>query len=98
MLEMPETTNPAEAFIIAIVGRFPMEQMIALAAGKEQYALIDYFTLERPGQITPRQPSVFCGWSSDGKHLNFGPGPQPVVDEFMPFLIAHVESADTGAS
>ena len=51
--------------------------------------LLDYFTLERPVKITKDNKSMFCAWK-DETHLNYGAGPKPTLEEFVPFLTSHV--------
>jgi hypothetical protein len=38
-----------------------------------------YFTLER----SVFSPTVLCGWSADGIHLNYGSNPEPTIDAFI---------------
>jgi hypothetical protein len=38
-----------------------------------------YFTLER----SVFSPTVLCGWSADGVHLNYGSNPEPTIQAFM---------------
>ena len=92
ILQMPTTTNPAEAYFIAIVGRFPLEQLSSHLDSGTAEALIDYYTLERPVAITPERQSVFCAWTGDDSHLNFGEGPQPTIEQFGTFLAHHLQT------
>ena len=80
---------PTEAYFIAIVARFSVEELKANLDGKAEGFSIDYYTMERPIEITPEHRSVFCGWSADGTHLNFGAGPEPTFDEFLERLEQH---------
>ena len=91
ILQMPPTTNPTEAYFIAIVSRLPREQLSTCLDSNTADTLIDYYTLERPVEIRPDRPSVFCAWTQD-THLNFGEGPQPNIEQFGPFLAHHVQS------
>ena len=34
--------------------------------------------------------SVFCAWTKDDSHINYGEGPQPTVEKFTEFLSARV--------
>lgn len=92
VLEMPETTNPTEAFFIAIVTRYPMEQMDTLVEEGSEMPLIQYFTLERPAFSSPECPSVFCAWERDDRHMNYGAGPEPTVGAFSEFLIERLHA------
>jgi hypothetical protein len=38
-----------------------------------------YFTLER----SVFSPTVLCGWSADGIHLNYGSNPEPNIEAFI---------------
>jgi hypothetical protein len=42
-----------------------------------------YFTLER----SVFSPTVLCGWSSDGIHLNYGSNPEPTIDAFIKAIV-----------
>lgn len=92
ILQMPPTTNPTEAYFIAIVGRLPLEQLSSNLDSNTTDTLIDYYTLERPVTIRPWCRSVFCAWAGDGTHLNFGNGPRPTIERFGPFLARHIHS------
>ena len=97
ILKMPAPTNPVEAYFIAIVGRLPAEQLSAQLSNAEAGPLIDYYTLERPVEVTPEDRSVFCAWTDDGSHINYGSGPEPTLEAFSPFLAQHVASSEISA-
>jgi hypothetical protein len=42
-----------------------------------------YFTLER----SVFSPTVLCGWSADGIHLNYGSNPEPTIDAFIKAIV-----------
>lgn len=46
------------------------------------------FTLELSQDLNGREHTVFCEWSSQGRHLNMGDGPRPDKDAFHAFLAA----------
>lgn len=46
------------------------------------------FTLELSQDLNGREHTVFCEWSSEGRHLNMGDGPRPDKDAFYAFLAA----------
>ena len=89
VLQMPRTTNPTEAFFVAIVGTILVEQFPADDEPGTTEKLIQYFTLERPERITRQRRSVFCAWDA-GIHLNYGNGPAPTLRKFTDSLIMHL--------
>ena len=95
LLEMPPTTNPTEAYFIAIVGRLPMDELMSHLHSETAEPLIDYYTLERPFEITPDCPSVFCAWTPDDTHHNFGAGPEPDLRQFAAFLEQRVQTGNS---
>jgi hypothetical protein len=32
-------------------------------------------------------PTVLCGWSADGIHLNYGSNPEPTIDAFVKVIV-----------
>jgi hypothetical protein len=32
-------------------------------------------------------PTVLCGWSADGIHLNYGSNPEPTIDAFVKAIV-----------
>ena len=86
MLKMPPTTNPAEAYFVAIVSRFTVKEIETKSEELSMTGLIDYYTLERPVMISEDYQSVFCGWTEDDTHLNFGGGPAPTIKNFFALL------------
>ena len=94
ILQMPPPSGPTEAYFIGIVGRVPMEELYAADNGHREEILIDYYTLERPAEITAESPSVLCGWTSEA-HLNFGDGPQPTLEAFRSVLLQRTRTDGT---
>lgn len=88
ILQMPEPTEIAEAYFVAIWCRYESYALAdeAIASPPANQPLIDYFTLERPSKPTPEWPTCFCSWSAEGAHRNFGLGPFPSYEEFVQFL------------
>lgn len=92
ILRMPPTTTPGEAYFIAIVGRLPLDQLASRHDSGPEETPIDYYTLERSIENTPDRPSVFCSWTSDGTHHNYGSGPKPTLEHFYVFLTDYVKT------
>ena len=90
VLRMPPTRNPTEAYFIAIVSRLPLDQLSSRLHDNTSETLIDYYTLERPAQVARKWQSVFCAWTGNGRHLNFGAGPRPWIRRFVPFLTRYI--------
>ncbi len=91
ILQMPPPQKTPEAFFVAIMSRLRVEE-VAAAQKKENGMLmaIDYYTLERP-LPDAGIPSVFCGWSQDGVHVNYGAGAEPILEAFKKLLEKRVE-------
>lgn len=87
MVIMPPPQNPTEAYFVAIVSRLKTEEMSWDVMNQEyEVAPIDYYTLELAAQPTPEDRGVFCTWSQDEKHSNFGLGSRPSPSDFCEFL------------
>jgi hypothetical protein len=71
VLVFPRPVAPAEAFFAALV---------EMPGGG-----LSYFTLEKPfdplGEGVPE--TMLGGWDQEGTHLNFGPGPKPIPEDFV---------------
>jgi hypothetical protein len=89
LLQMPPPSEPAEALWIALVSRLTPDQFSTAPVGNPE-DLLDYYTLELPVEVSATRPSVFCSWSREA-HANFGNGPIPDLQHFVPFLTAHVK-------
>lgn len=103
ILQMPPTTIPTEAFLVAIVSAVPEAEVKAIQ--KELVSqphdpfhqpqwLLYYFTLEVSAGYVAEQKSVFCEWENDSRHVNRGAGPDPTLGEFLPFLEAFLTRAN----
>lgn len=90
VLEMPAPTIPCEAYFIAIVAPQSFAKALQMAIDADvTEPLFDYYLLERPVKITETTKSMFCAWEGE-THRNYGNGPAPTLEEFIPFLTAHV--------
>ncbi len=90
VLEMPAPTNPCEAYFIAIVAPQSFAEALQRAIDADvTEPLFDYYVLERPVKITQKTKSMFCAWAGE-THRNYGDGPAPTLEAFVPFLTAHV--------
>jgi len=86
MIRMPPATRCAEAYFVALVSRHPLSELRWRAAAGAAAPLIDYYTLEHPGEITREQQSFFCAWDHSGAHVNLGEGPRPTEPHFVQLL------------
>lgn len=84
VIVMPAPERAPEAYYAAIVYREhePREPMQPSASTR-------YFTLER-ADIVDR--TMFCEWTKNGSHLNFGEGPTPTVDGFVQVVTERIRS------
>ena len=90
VLQMPAPTNPCEAYFIAIVAPQSFAEALQRAFDADSTdPLFDYYVLERPVKISHRTKSMFCAWEGE-THRNYGDGPSPTLEDFVPFLTAHV--------
>lgn len=64
VISMPEAKRITEAFFVAVVK----------TSGE-----VRYFTLEK-GVNNEGPQTVFCEWTADGRHLNYGNGPAGTVE------------------
>lgn len=81
IIELPEPDRVAEAYFVAPVFREVAEQ-----------PLMRYFTLELGASaLDNRKRTVLCEWTSDGKHLNFGDGPEPKSKAFLDAILARLQ-------
>jgi hypothetical protein len=99
IVTLPEPQSVSEAHFTAIVcGPLPAAPKEAtekeLSAFEEAFlsAPTQYYTLEHGVQLSPLQKrTVFCSWTADGTHLNFGDGPAPDAEAFFAFIVAKLE-------
>ncbi|BBB62461.1 hypothetical protein UNDKW_4188 [Undibacterium sp. KW1] len=77
ILRMPEPRAVAEVHYIAAVLMVNGENELP-----QEDVGIRYFTLECGINLDGTPRTVFCEWTDDDAHLNFGDGPQADVDAF----------------
>ena len=79
VVTLPRPEGPAEAHLAAI----------AVADDAER---VRYFTLEEArSPIDGARYTVLAEWTSDGRHVNYGPGPDPEPAAFTAAISAHLE-------
>ncbi len=78
ILRMPEPRAVAEVHYIAAVLMFNGESELP-----PEDVAIRYFTLECGINLDGTLRTVFCEWTDDDAHLNFGDGPQADVEAFV---------------
>lgn len=96
IVTLPEPRSVSEAHFTAIVcGPLPAPPEEAteeqLNAFEEAFlsAPTQYYTLEHGVQLAPlKKRTVFCSWTADGTHLNFGDGPEADAEAFLAFIVA----------
>jgi hypothetical protein len=75
LIKLPAPTGITEAYFVAT----------AVKNGS-----VEYFTLERTiciAETCEKNPTVLGGWTNDGKHLNYGKGPEPNKEDFVKSVI-----------
>jgi hypothetical protein len=93
-LPAPQTTP--EAFFVALMCDAVPEphpdddssDAVALWKLLVRSTPVRVFTLELSQDLSGREHTVFCEWTSDGRHLNRGDGPRPDRNAFFSFLAA----------
>lgn len=85
---MPPPTEPVEAHFIAIVSRLGADEFAAESAESREGTLLDYYTFEQPVIVERGRPTVFCGWSENDAHANYGEGPEAELEAVVAFLTA----------
>jgi hypothetical protein len=80
IVEMPPATVPPEAHFVAA--------WLAINDGPEP-AQLRYFTLEAADESYPAR-TVLGEWDAEGKHLNYGAGPEPSIEAFTQAITARV--------
>jgi hypothetical protein len=88
ILKMPTPTEPVEAHFIALVSRLGVDEFTAEDVESRQGELLDYYTFERPVVVEGGRPTVFCSWSEDDSHSNYGEGPEADLQSVVEFLTA----------
>jgi|EndMetStandDraft_2_1072991.scaffolds.fasta_scaffold147859_2 hypothetical protein len=78
VVEFPEPRGITEAFFTAAVLLTELKDEVPAT---EELAL-RYFTLERGEGLDGRERTVFCEWSAEGSHTNYGDGPPPNLRDF----------------
>lgn len=90
VIEMPEPRATAEAFFVGAVLFVEMAE----DADPPENPELRYFTLEKGMNIEESQPrTVFCEWTAEGSHLNFGDGPPATVKDFTSAIEGHLFEA-----
>lgn len=79
VVEMPAPLNVTEAYFAAAV------LLADLSPGAPDATANDlrFFTMEKGYSIAGGDRTVFCEWTADGQHLNFGDGPPATVQDFV---------------
>jgi hypothetical protein len=78
ILKMPQARAVAEAHYVAAVLMFNSEN-----EPPPENLGVRYFTLECGSNLDGTLRTVFCEWTDDGGHSNFGNGPPPELEAFM---------------
>jgi hypothetical protein len=92
VIEMPEPRGTTEAFFVGAV------LLVELAEDEEppENPELRYFTLEKGMQMEEMQPrTVFCEWTAEGSHLNFGDGPPATVKDFTAAIEEHLAGGES---
>lgn len=86
ILEMPEPWFVSGAWYVALVVLLRSDEELLAASAKD----LRYFTLEKGAMLDGSERTVFCAWTEEGSHLNFGDGPPPDLDSFLSHLEDHL--------
>jgi len=80
LIAPPPPLAEAEAHLAAVVSGFADPTAPSLSA----LAWSRFFTLERGIDLTTESPCTFlCEWTREGRHRNFGVGPEPEPGAFV---------------
>jgi hypothetical protein len=80
LVTMPRPTVPTEAFYIAVVLLTSMDRIVA--GDIPEKPSFGYYTLELGIAPDEREYTMLCSWV-DGKHVNFGIGPEAGPAAFL---------------
>jgi hypothetical protein len=90
VVELPPPRAMPEAYFTATVLLVdPADEQVDL-----KNAAVRYFTLELGLTLDGKSRTVLCEWARDGTHCNFGDGPSPTIEEFVPALGRLLQPAD----
>jgi hypothetical protein len=73
LITLPEPQGIAEAYFVAVVLR---------PSAPPQEGITRFFTLEKGASLDESPRTVFCEWTADEAHLNYGDGSVPTVTDF----------------
>jgi hypothetical protein len=91
VVELPEPWFITGAYFVALILKVPVAQIDP----QDRNAPLDYFTLEKTVSIERGPPTVLCGWTKEGTHVNYGIGLEPTLAAFVEELERRVtEQAD----
>ncbi len=82
IVELPEPWFITGAHFVALILNVPFDRLDP----EDRDVPLLYFTLERGASLDGVARTVLCGWTRDGAHCNFGNGPEPTLEAFVPFL------------
>jgi hypothetical protein len=80
----------AEAYFTALVVQIDTNQKSPPAEVPARY-----FTLELGFSLEGEPRTVFCEWTKDDSHVNFGDGPKATLPEFVGKIASCLESKST---
>ena len=82
IVEMPRPRAMAEAYFVAAVLNIKLDEESPGPADPT----LRYFTLEKGLSLDGSHRTVLCEWTADGTHSNYGDGPPPQLESFVPAL------------
>lgn len=84
LIEFPEPVKTTDVYLVVLVLQVDLSKESPPQSPEQIVAR--YLTLEKGMVFGRESPTVFCEWTADDKHCNYGEGPSPTVEAFCAFL------------
>jgi hypothetical protein len=91
ILGFPQPARPPQAHFASFYARVHEVRTLAERAARPEQIESWYVTLERAGENGTADTKL-GGWTSDGRHLDHGPGPQPNLALFLKAIETRMRS------
>jgi hypothetical protein len=79
LIEFPKPLQMGEVYFIAAI----MKKEAGTDFQEDDLPDVDYFTLEYGLSLDGSKRTVFCNWTKEGTHGNYGDGPPPEKESFL---------------
>jgi hypothetical protein len=80
LIRMPEPTEPTEVYFVAMALLSPISALSPTNPPQGTYYLLE------KADPSADCPTMVCGYTADGAHVNCGPGPKPTQAKFIRVL------------